>query len=82
MKSISTDGIPGYKMPRRRKDMQGKGIKDVLKKVNKYLKDSKIISKTAGVMGALGTPYAGAISSGAKMAGYGKGRTPRKLASG
>lgn len=70
-------------MARRRKAaMQGKGIKDVLKKVNNYLKSSKIISKTAGVMGALGTPYASTIASGAKMAGYGKARAPRKLASG
>lgn len=72
-------------MPRRKQ--QGKGIKDVLNKVNRFLKKTKIISKAAGLIGtATGNPMAGAAAGmAAGMAGYGqmKGRgKARKLKTG
>ena len=45
-------------------EMQGEGIMDILKGVNKFLKKNKIISKGADLLDLAGVPKAGKISQG------------------
>ena len=52
-------------------ELQGEGIMDILKGVNKFLRKHKVISKTAGVLDVVGVPHAGKIQKGAKVLGYG-----------
>lgn len=53
---------------------QGKGVLDVLKKINNFARKTKLVSKVAGALDAAGVPRAGAIGNYAKQAGYGKVR--------
>ena len=52
-------------------ELQGEGIMDILKGVNKFLKKHKVISKTAGVLDVVGVPHASKVQKGAKFLGYG-----------
>ncbi len=65
-------------MPKKRmtkKQMQGNGVMDILKGVNKFLKKSKIISTTADAFApVIPKKYRGYVSAGSKVAkqyGYG-----------
>ena len=58
-----------------RKKQSGKGVMDTLSSVNKFLKDSKLISSG---LKALPNPYAQVAGQGAAMLGYGRKR-PRKM---
>ncbi|KYQ93234.1 hypothetical protein DLAC_05881 [Tieghemostelium lacteum] len=56
---------------------QGDGVLDWLKKANNYLKDKKIISSVARVLGSAGVPVAGTVADVAGKLGYG-GAKPKK----
>lgn len=61
-------------MPRKRK-LKGRGIKEVLGKVNDFLKRTKIISRVAGI---IPHPVAQGIGTVAGLAGYGRKKRGRK----
>lgn len=54
-----------------KKEMQGEGIFDVLKGLNKLIKKSKIVSTVAEVGDIVGVPHAGKVKRIAKLGGYG-----------
>ncbi|KYR01660.1 hypothetical protein DLAC_01662 [Tieghemostelium lacteum] len=57
---------------------QGDGVLDWLKKANKYLKDKKIISSVARVLGTAGVPVAGTVADVAGKLGYGGAKLKKK----
>ena len=56
------------------KRMRGKGIGSFFRKVGSFLKKTKLISRGARVLGALGVPYMGTVGSVAGMGGLGRRR--------
>lgn len=62
----------------RRRRMHGKGFMDFLKKANKFLRKTKLISKAGSVLGELGIPYAAPVAKYAGLAGYGRKKTVRR----
>jgi hypothetical protein len=60
-----------------RNPLVGEGFGDFLRSANKYLRDTKIISKVARTLGDSGVPYAGMISRVAETLGYGRRRRRR-----
>ena len=63
---------------RKKRHQGGEGLKDVLGKVNKFLKKSKIISTAAKALGSAGVPYASKIGTQAETFGYGRRRRARR----
>jgi hypothetical protein len=67
----------------KRKVQKGKGIFSSIGKAivsaAKFVKKHKIISKTAGVLGAIGVPHAGKIGMVASSIGLGKCKTGKGL---
>jgi hypothetical protein len=62
--------------------MRGKGIGSFFRKVGSFLKRTKLISRGARVLGALGVPYMGTVGSVAGMGGLGRrSRTVRRKVS-
>ena len=59
--------------PRKRRQ-NGEGFKDVIGKINNFLKKSKIISTAAKALGTAGLPYATKIGTHAESLGYGRRR--------
>ena len=59
------------------RSMRGKGIGNFFKKVGSFLKRTKLISRGAKVLGALGVPHMGTVGSIAGMGGL--GRRPRTV---
>lgn len=59
------------------RSMRGKGIGSFFKKVGSFLKRTKLISRGARVLGALGVPHMGTVGSIAGMGGL--GRRPRTV---
>lgn len=57
----------------------GEGFKDVLGKINNFLKKSKIVSTAAKALGNAGVPYAGKIGTHAESLGYGRIRRRRRI---
>ena len=55
-----------------RSKQKGKGVMDVLKKINNFARKTKIVSNVANVLGQAGVPYASKISSTASKMGYGR----------
>lgn len=51
-----------------------KGFKRFMKKANKFLKKTKLLSRTAGLASKFGVPYVGAVGTAARVAGYGRKR--------
>ena len=63
------------------KQQGGNIIKDLgkaIKKADKFLKKTKVISKVSGALGSVGVPYAGAVSNVSGKLGYGKRGGARK----
>ena len=54
-----------------KREMQGEGIFDILKGVNKFLKKHKVLSTAADVGEVFGVPHAGKAKRLAKLGGYG-----------
>jgi len=63
-------------MPRKKKHMKGRGIKEFLGKINDFLKKTKIISTVAN---AIPHPFAKGVGTVAGLAGYGKKRRKRRV---
>lgn len=69
-------------MPRRtsirrrggRRTMKGRGFLDFFKKVGKWFKDNKVISKVGNALGAAGVPYASKVGEVAGSIGLGRRR--------
>lgn len=63
----------------RQRRMQGKGFMDVIKKINNFLKKTKLVSTVGSALGNV-IPIAGTIGRVAGSAGYGrrKKRAPKK----
>jgi hypothetical protein len=59
---------------RRRTRHGGTGIKDILSKINNFLRSTKIISSVGNALGTVGVPYASKIGSVAGTLGYGRRR--------
>jgi hypothetical protein len=60
---------------RRGGKMRGKGaFLNFFKKVGKWFKDNKVISKVGNALGSVGVPYASKIGSVAGTLGYGRRR--------
>ena len=54
--------------------LRGHGFKDFLTKANNWLRDKKVISGVAGVLGSAGVPFASSIGNVAGKLGYGRKR--------
>ena len=54
-----------------KKEMQGEGIFDIVKGINKFLKKHKVLSTAADVGEVFGIPHAGDAKKLAKLGGYG-----------
>lgn len=66
-------------MPRKRR-RQGKGIKDVLKKIHNFVKSNRLISRGAAAIAPLAGPYSGVVSRVGTAAGaLGYGRRRRRV---
>lgn len=62
-----------------RRNQGGEGLKDVLGKINKFLKKSKIVSTAAKALGSAGVPYATKIGTSAESLGYGRMRRRKRV---
>lgn len=69
---------PRRRVGRPRRRQEGTGFKDVIGKINKFLKKSKIVSTAAKALGSAGVPYASKIGTHAESLGYGRRRRYRR----
>lgn len=56
----------------KKRNMKGRGIGSFLRKVNNFLKRTKLISRLGSVGSAVGVPYVGAVGKVAGSVGYGR----------
>ena len=58
----------------KRQSMRGKGIGSFFRKVGNFLKKTKLISRGASALGAIGVPHMGTVGTIAGMGGLGRRR--------
>jgi hypothetical protein len=56
-----------------RAELEGEGIMDVVRGLNRIIKKNKVISRSAGVLDFMGVPHASKVKFGANLMGYGHG---------
>ena len=64
------------------KSMRGKGFMDFVKKVGRFVKKHKLISRVAGGLSSLGVPIAGSVSRAAGAVGLGRKTRRRRRGAG
>ena len=64
---------------RRRRVQNGKGFWDFAKKASRWLRKTKLISKAGNILSTAGVPYAGKVGNIAKVLGYGKRKSCKRV---
>jgi hypothetical protein len=63
-----------HSVSRRRPRRRGGSFSSFMKKAHDWIREKRVISRTANALGRFGVPYAGLVGKATGFFGYGRGR--------